>query len=151
MDIREDDLTHPAVVALLRDHVRRAGEASPACAVHAHDVERLKGPDITFWTVWEGEGLMGCGALKSLGTSHCEIKSMRTADAFLRRGVGAAVLEHILSEARSRGFSQISLETGNNEPFAAARALYRRFGFEDCPPFGDYVDDGFSMCMTRKL
>ncbi|MEZ5708528.1 MAG: GNAT family N-acetyltransferase [Blastomonas sp.] len=149
--IREDDLTGAAIIALLEYHLAEMIRHSPICSVHAMPVERLRGPDVTFWSVWDGDALAGCGALHEIDPDHGELKSMRAAPAFLRRGVGEAMLLHLMAEARLRGYSRLSLETGRPEPFHAAHALYRKHGFAKCPPFADYREDPFSMCMTRPL
>ena len=108
-------------------------------------------PDVTFWSAWVGEDLAGCGALKRLDDRRGEIKSMRVADAFLGRGVGRALLLFILDEARGRGMRSIWLETGSAEAFAPALHLYESAGFTRCAPFDDYVEDPFSIFMTREL
>lgn len=149
--IERDDLTREPVLALLREHLANMHELSPPGAVFAFDVERLRVPDVTFWTAWEGDALLGCGALKELPAGEGEIKSMRTPKAARRRGAGRALLEHILAEARARGYRRLSLETGSHPDFGAAHALYRRYGFADCGPFGDYQDNGFSVFMTLPL
>lgn len=151
MDLRPDDLTHPAVQALLEEHLRDMYSWSPPESVHALDLERLRGPDISFWTVWEGEELLGCGALKALSPTHGEVKSMRTARAHRGKGVAKRVLEHILDEARRRGYARLSLETGSQPGFEPARRLYARYGFVECPPYADYVLDPNSVFMTREL
>src|SRR5687768_11034770 len=110
MEIRVDDLSGPAIARLLREHVADAARHSPPETVHALDLEALRKPEITFWCVWDGGELMGCGALKDLGAGHGEIKSMRTADKHLRKGVAAALLAHILEAAKKRSFRRISLE-----------------------------------------
>ena len=151
LEIRADDATDPRVVELLREHLAQAARHSPPGSVHALDVEGLRAPDVTFFAAWKGGELAGVGALRELDPTHGELKSMRTADAFLRRGVASRLLEHLLATARARGYGRVSLETGGTDDFAAARALYARFGFEACAPFGSYVADGFSVCMTRPL
>ena len=151
MEIREDDLSGKEIRALLEMHLADAYTNSPPDSVHALDLSGLKAPEVTFWCVWNGDALMGCGALKILDEGHGEIKSMRTHPDHLRKGVGAAILTHIIEAARAHGCGRLSLETGNNEAYAPARTLYKRFGFKVCPPFADYVDDGFSLCMTRKI
>lgn len=151
LQIRIDDLTGDAIAELLRGHLASAVENSPEGAVHALDLTGLRSPDVTFWSAWFDDSLAGCGALRELTAEHAEIKSMRTADQHLRKGVGRSLLTHMIEVARSRGYRRLSLETGNTDGFAAARALYAAFGFERCPPFGDYVDDGFSICMTRTI
>lgn len=151
LTIRVDDLSGHEIATLLNSHLDAAIEHSPQGAVHALDLDGLRQPDVTLWSAWFGAELAGCGALRELSKKHGEIKSMRTTTRFLRRGVGAAVLAHMMKIARDRGYERLSLETGNTDDFAAARALYTKFGFLRCPPFGDYVDDGFSMCMTRLV
>ena len=152
MQIRRDDLTGPEIRALLEEHLRNMHELSPPESVHALDLDKLRRPDITFWTAWSDAGeLLGCGALRELSPRHGEIKSMRTPQALRRRGAGRALLEHIISEARSRAYERLSLETGSNAPFAAAQKLYESAGFRICPPFGDYVEDPHSVFMTRAL
>lgn len=151
MDIRPDDLTHPAVHALLEEHLADMHAWSPPGSVHALDLAGLRGPDISFWTVWEGETLLGCGALKQLAPDHAEIKSMRTARAHRGQGVGQAMLEHLLAEARRRGYARLSLETGSQPGFEPARRLYARYGFVECPPFADYTQDPNSVFMTLSL
>jgi putative acetyltransferase len=150
-DIREDDLTGPEVIALLREHLDAVTRISPPESVHALDLDGLRAPEVTFWSVWQRSALVGCGALKELDTRHGELKSMRTASSHLRTGVAAALVEHILQVARARGYARLSLETGSQQAFAPARALYARFGFEPCGPFADYIDDPNSVFMTREL
>ncbi|MCH6484436.1 GNAT family N-acetyltransferase [Pseudoxanthomonas sp. LH2527] len=151
MDIRLDDLRHPAVIALLQEHLDWMHRTSPPESVHALDLDALRGNDISFWAAWDGEALAGCGALRRLDAGHGEVKSMRTAQTHLRRGVAARMLDHILDEARHRGYRRLSLETGSMAYFAPARALYTRAGFVACAPFGDYVEDPNSVFMTRTL
>jgi putative acetyltransferase len=124
---------------------------SPPESVHALDLDGLRGPDVTFWSVWVKGEIAGCGALKRLDSDHGELKSMRVADAFLRRGIGRALLEHLLSEARARGFKRVWLETGSTEPFIPALRLYVSAGFVRCGPFNGYLDDPFSVFMTRAI
>jgi len=151
IEIRADDLSGPEVVALLQEHLESAALHSPPESVHALDLEGLRAPEVTFWSVWQRSELLGCGALKELDARHGEIKSMRTASSHLRRGIAAMLLEHILNVALERGYHRLSLETGSMEAFAPARALYARFGFELCEPFADYVHDPYSVFMTREL
>lgn len=151
MEIRIDDLKGPEVHELLREHLRSMRQHSPPESVHALDIEGLREPGITFWTVWEDEELLGCGALKELDPRHAEIKSMRTSSRHLRKGVAKTLLTHILEEARRRGYNRLSLETGSMEAFEPARRLYADFGFTYCEPFADYVEDPYSVFMTREL
>jgi putative acetyltransferase len=151
MDIRLDDLNGPEINKLLQEHLYSMTLHSPPESMHALDVEKLRNPDITFWTVWQDSELIGCGALKELDAAHGEIKSMRTASAHLRKGVATALLTHILEEARKRSYRRLSLETGSMEAFRPARSLYARFGFKPCIPFADYVEDPNSVFMTIEL
>jgi putative acetyltransferase len=151
MRIERDDLTHPDVVALIELHLRSAFENSPPGSVFALDVSGLRDPAVTLWTAWDGDALLGMGALKQLDPAHGELKSMRTAPAHLRRGVAAAMLDHLVAEGRRRGYARLSLETGNNAPFAPARALYERSGFTPCGSFADYTDESFSRYYAMML
>ena len=149
--IELDDLSRPEVHGLLREHLANMHELSPPESVHALDVSQLVGPDISFWTVWDGSELLGCGALKELDSKHGEVKSMRTPRALRRRGAGSAVLDHIIAEARARGYRRLSLETGSIDAFQPARSLYERFGFSYCGPFADYDLDPNCVFMTLEL
>ena len=149
--IVEDDLTGPEIRALLEVHFAGMLSNSPAGSCHFLDFEGLKGPGVTFWSIWDGGALMGCGALKQHDEALGEIKSMRTDEAHLRKGVGATMLGHIMTEARNRGLSRLSLETGSGPAFDPAHALYLAHGFEYCGPFADYKEDPFSRFMTLAL
>jgi putative acetyltransferase len=151
MQIIEDDLTGAQIRALLEEHFAGMLANSPKDSCHFLDFEGLNAPDVTFWSIWDGKALAGCGALKELDTEHGEIKSMRTHAGFLRKGVAATMLTHILSEARQRGYRRLSLETGSGEAFTPALRLYEAHGFQYCPPFGDYREDPFSRFMTSAL
>lgn len=151
MEIRVDDLSGREIAQLLQEHLRSMFLHSPPDSVHALDLEALRKPEITFWTVWHDSELLGCGALKELAAQHGEIKSMRTAAAHLRKGVAAGLMRHILGEAKRRPYRRLSLETGSGEAFAPAHSLYTRFGFQRCGPFADYVEDPYSVFMTREL
>jgi putative acetyltransferase len=151
LHIVPDDLTGPEILALLQLHLDDMHRWSPPESVHAMPAERLRQPDVTFFSAWDGETLAGCGAIKHLDASHGELKSMRVAPQYRGRGVGRAVLDRLLAEARARGYARVSLETGRPEPFQPAQRLYRANGFVECAPFADYVADDFSMCMTRTL
>ena len=148
MNIKIDDLTGSEIQALLQEHLDSMKLYSPPESIHALDLEALRKPEITFWTVWDNAELLGCGALKELDPQHGEIKSMRTAARHRRQGVATAMLTHILEEARQRGYKRLSLETGSNEAFAPARSLYAAFGFTYCDPFADYRLDPYSVFMT---
>ncbi|MBV8469690.1 MAG: GNAT family N-acetyltransferase [Burkholderiaceae bacterium] len=151
MHIELDDLSRPEIHALLEEHLRNMYELSPPECVFALDLDRLRQPDISFWSVWEGPQLLGCGALKELDGKHGEIKSMRTPKSTRRQGAGRAVLAHIIATARSRGYERLSLETGSVEAFRPAWQLYASAGFVECGPFGDYAADPFSKFMTLQL
>jgi len=151
MRIEVDDLSRPAVHALLQEHLANMYELSPPESVHALDLSKLRAPDITFWSVWDGATLVGCGALKQMSATEGEIKSMRTPKALRRRGAGRAVLEHIIAEAKRRGYRRLNLETGSQDGFVPARTLYESFGFTYCGPFGDYQPDPNSAFMTMEL
>jgi len=151
MLIRVDDLRGPEIAAMLEEHLDDMRAASPPESTHALDLDGLRRPDITFWTAWDGNVLVGCGALKELDPAHGEIKSMRTAATHRGRGVATAMLTRILEEAAGRGYRRLSLETGSGEFFAPARTLYAKFGFVPCPPFADYWDDPNSCFLTREL
>ncbi|KAF1721752.1 GNAT family N-acetyltransferase [Pseudoxanthomonas wuyuanensis] len=151
MLIRVDPLTGPEIAALLREHLQDMARHSPPESVHALDLDKLRQPDITFWSGWKEGDLAGCVALKQLDAGHGEIKSMRTAAAHLRSGVAAELMRHVLAQAGQRGYRRLSLETGSMPVFAPARALYARFGFVECAPFAGYVEDPYSVFMTRTL
>ena len=175
MNIEIDDLSRPAIHALLNEHLQSMRELSPPESIHALDLQKLRQPEITFWSAWEGPLLLGCGALKALEAhhghppdalrgqrrgehhnqhhdqGHGEIKSMRTPAALRRRGAGRAILAHIIDVARSRAYDRLSLETGAMQAFKPAQTLYQSFGFTFCGPFGDYVEDPNSVFMTLRL
>ncbi|MBZ0235028.1 MAG: GNAT family N-acetyltransferase [Deltaproteobacteria bacterium] len=146
-----DDLEGDAIRALVARHLRGMHEHSPPESVHALDLSRLRDPAVTFWSAWASNALAAMGALKQLDGARGEIKSMRVADAFLGRGVGRAMLEHIVAEARRRGMTSLWLETGSAPAFTPALRLYERAGFVRCGPFDDYVEDPFSIFMTMRI
>ena len=151
MHIEVDDLSRPQVHALLEEHLANMYELSPAEQVFALDLNKLRADDITFWTVWEEEELVGCGALKELTPTHGEIKSMRTRAAARGRGAGRAVLAHIISVAQQRGYKKLSLETGTHAAFELAHNLYRSKGFVMSGPFGSYLPNEHSVFMELQL
>jgi putative acetyltransferase len=151
MHLLIDDLTGPEIAALLEEHIEDMKSVSPPESKHALDLNSLRQPDITFWTIWEDNKLAGCGALKELDTQHGEIKSMRTARNFVRRGIASKVLSHIINEATKRGYKRLSLETGSMDYFKPAQKLYASFGFTPCEPFADYKLDPNSVFMTKEL
>ena len=151
MDIRVDDFSSPEIIGLLHEHLRSVALHSPPESVHALGPEALRNPDITFWSVWQHSELTGCGAIKELDSRHGEIKSMRTASSHLRKGAAARLMRHILEEAERRSYERLSLETGSMDAFAPARSLYASFGFKPCGPFANYVEDPYSVFMTREV
>ena len=151
MRIIEDDLSSAEVAALLGEHLEGMASHSPPESIHALDLPALRAPDVTFWTAWDNSELLGCGALKELDAQHGEIKSMRTANAYLRQGVATAILSHLIDESTRRSYSRLSLETGSGTAFAAAHSLYEKFGFRYCGPFGTYREDPFSRFMTLDV
>jgi putative acetyltransferase len=151
MKIEIDDLSRAAIHALLDEHLQNMRALSPPESVHALDLDKLRQPDITFWSIWDGSLLLGCGALKELDRTHGEIKSMRTPSAQRRRGAARAMLAHLIAVARARGYRRLSLETGAMDAFKPARQLYASAGFTYCGPFGEYVDDPNSVFMSMLL
>lgn len=145
-----DDLSGGQVKALIAEHLQGMAADSPPESIHALNLDGLKKPEITFWCAWEGDDLLGCGAIKELDPEHAELKSMRTASAHLRKGVAKTILAHIMEVATDRGYKRISLETGSMDSFIPARKLYEDFGFEYCEPFADYILDPNSTFMTKK-
>ena len=151
MRIEVDDLSRTAVHELLREHLANMYELSPPEQVFALDLSKLMSPDITFWTAWEEELLLGCGALKALSPIHGEIKSMRTPARLRGRGAGRAVLSRIIETARQRNYRLLSLETGSHPAFGAAQSLYKSAGFRDAGPFAGYKDNPHSVFMELRL
>jgi putative acetyltransferase len=147
LQIRLDDLGGPEIHALLQEHLEEMARHSPPESVHALDLTALKGAAVSFWTAWSDGRLVGCAALKALDGRQGEVKSMRTPSGLRRRGVGRALLLHIIDEARRRGYTDLWLETGSMPAFSPARTLYQSAGFALCPPFADYVDDPNSVFM----
>jgi putative acetyltransferase len=151
LQFRVDDLAGEPTRALITRHLAGMHANSPPESVHAFDIDQLRAPDVTFWSVWVGEELAGCGALKRLDARRGELKSMRVTDAFLGRGVGRALLEHLIAEARTRRMEGLWLETGSAAAFTPALRLYESAGFVRCGPFDGYTDDPFSVFMTRAI
>lgn len=151
MDIRAGGLDDPRVQQLLETHVARARAETGRGSAHALDLSGLRGSGIEFWTVWEHDQPLGMGALKDLGRGEFEVKSMYTTEHCRRRGVGSALLTHLIAICRTRGARRISLETGSWDYFRPAVALYRKHGFTECSPFADYVSDPNSVFMTLEL
>ena len=151
MQIRPDDLRGPAIVALLQAHLENSRRWSPPESIHALDLDALRTPDITFWTLWDQDELLACGALRELSPDAGEIKSMHTAEKHRGRGAGATMLRHIVAEAQRRHYRTLYLETGTPEGFRPAREMYRKAGFVECPPFGTYKPDPYSLYMRLAL
>ena len=151
MKIEIDDLSRPAIHALLNEHLQSMHALSPPGSVHALDLGKLRQPGIRFWTAWDGALLLGCAALKELDPQHGELKSMRTPSALRRRGAGRALLDHVIAVARARGYERLSLETGAMDAFKPAQTLYESVGFGYCQPFGPYADDPNSVFMSLRL
>lgn len=139
------DFDDPQVIDLLRLHLAGMQANSPAGSVYALDLSGLRRPDISFYVARDESGaVLGCGALRELSPHEGEIKSMRTHPDHLGKGVGKAVLSHLVDTARRRGYHRVSLETGTGAAFEAATGLYRAFGFEPGAPFGDYAPSDFN-------
>ena len=151
LSVRVDDLSGAEIQALVKRHLAGMHENSPPESVHAFDIDKLRQPGVTFWSGWVGDQIAVMGALKRLDETNGEIKSMRVADAFLGKGAGRAMLEHIVAEARAMGISTLWLETGSADAFVPALKLYESAGFDVCGPFGDYTLDPFSVFMKRVL
>jgi putative acetyltransferase len=151
LSIKADDLTGEAVRALIAFHLASMHRHSPPESVHALDVDRLRQPEVTFWSAWSGDALAGMGALKRIDDRQGEIKSMRVAEAFLGEGVGRAILDHIVAEAQAMGMTSLWLETGSAPAFVPAIRLYESAGFERCGPFEGYTADPFKIFMTRSI
>lgn len=151
MRIVEDDLSGDQITRLLGEHLDSMIRHSPAGSVHALGLDGLRAHDVTFWCAWQGDLLLGCCALREIDATHGELKSMRTAEEHRRKGVARAMLQHVVDECCSRGYTRLSLETGSGDAFLAADQLYRTFGFDYCGPFGEYDPDPFSRFMTLQL
>ena len=134
MHIRDDDLTGEKTIQLLQEHLDNMQQVTPPGSVHALDLSGLRAANVSFWSVWDGDTLLGCGALKELDKATGEVKSMRTKEAQRGRGVAKRMLEHIIRVATARGYTVLNLETGSQTAFLPARTLYARYGFEVCGP-----------------
>jgi putative acetyltransferase len=149
--IERDDVTRPQVLALLEEHLRNMYEITPPDKVFAFDAGKLRAPDVTLWTAWRGDVLVGCAALKELSATEGEIKSMRTPATQRRTGAGRALLNHVIEVARARGYRALYLETGCQPEFLPAQTLYASAGFTRCGPFADYRENGNSVFMSLSL
>ena len=150
-EIKPDDLSGQQIRDLLERHLDEMSAASPPESVHALDLDGLRAPNISFWSIWENDQLLGCGALKELDQTHAEIKSMHVHTTARGKGVADKMLNYILDAASKRRYERLSLETGSMAEFAPARKLYEKYGFTLCPVFGDYQPDVNSICMTKEL
>jgi putative acetyltransferase len=151
MDIRLDDLYGSATRELVRLHLEGMHANSPPSRAFALGLADLQGPAVMLWSAWAGEEILGMGALKRLDAWSGEVKSMRTHPNHLRRGVASALLEHIITEARTRGYHRLSLETGSGPAFEPALTLYRRRGFVDGEPFGEYTPSDFNQFLHLRI
>ncbi|HET9058743.1 MAG TPA: GNAT family N-acetyltransferase [Acidimicrobiales bacterium] len=151
LEIGIDDPGASDIVALVQAHLAEMHGQSPLEHVHAMEPEALRADGVQFYSARCAGELVAIGALKLVGPGHVEIKSMRTADRWRRRGAGACMLAHLLEVARAQGYKRVSLETGTKEYFAPARALYAKAGFVPCAPFASYTDNPYSVCMTMEL
>jgi putative acetyltransferase len=151
MEIRLDDLSDPRIEAFLDEHLEDMRSVSPPESKHALDLAGLKSPQVSFWSMWDEQLLVACGALKQLDDAHAEIKSMRVSTAQRGRGLASQLLSYMLEEAVSRGYRRVSLETGSMAFFEPARMLYKSFGFKDCAPFSSYTEDPHSVFMSLDI
>ncbi len=151
VEIRDGDLTKPDVLALLQTHADLMLSVSPPGSCHFLPAEGLAREEITFWEMHDDGVLVGCGALQALGDNQGEIKSMHVREDRRGRGLSRVMLEHILNEARARGYSKLNLETGSVAAFEPARGLYEAYGFNRCGPFGSYSEDPHSTFMSLDL
>ncbi|CAG9296470.1 GNAT family N-acetyltransferase [Celerinatantimonas diazotrophica] len=151
MEIKLDDLSNGEVIRLLEEHLADMYANSPPESVHALDPDALKSPEVTFFSAWQGEQLLGCLAIKHLSAQHIELKSMRTSNSARQSGVATHLLTHALNVAIEKGYQKVSLETGSQDFFLPARNLYKKFGFGYCGPFAEYKEDPYSRFMSREL
>lgn len=151
MKIRIDDLSDPRIETFLHEHIEEMKSISPPESKHALDIESLRKPDITFWSAWQKEELVGCGALKELDSSHAEIKSMRVSQKHRGNKLASMLLSHIVAEAMAKEYQKLSLETGSMAFFEPARKLYEKYGFKPCAPFADYKEDPNSVFLSLDL
>jgi putative acetyltransferase len=151
VEIKNDNLSGPEIQSLLEEHLKFMYAVSPPESVHALNLEELRQPEITFWSAWEDGDLMGCGALKALGPTEGEIKSVNTVIRHRRKGVANRIMDHIITTARKSGYKRLYLETGSEPKFSPARRLYASLGFSICAPFADYNNDPLSTFMTLEL
>ncbi len=147
----EGNFDNSEVNNLLKKHFIELRSVSPAGSTHVLDIDGLKDPSIKFWSLWESNKLVGCGALKFLEKNHGEFKSIRVADEFKKKGIGERIINHLIEEAKKLKISKLSIETGAGDFFLPARNLFSKFGFKSCPPFAHYKDDPNSCYYTLDL
>ncbi len=147
----EGNFDHPEVNELLKKHFVELRDASPKGSTHVLDIKGLQVPSIKFWSLWENNQLMGCGALKFLDKEHGEFKSIRIKDNFREKGNGIKVINHLINEAKKLKIKRLSIETGAGKFFAPARKLFDNCGFKPCKPFAHYKDDINSLYLSKLL
>ena len=147
----EGNFDNSEVNNLLKKHFIELRSVSPAGSTHVLDIEGLKDPSIKFWSLWENNKLVGCGALKFLEKNHGEFKSIRVADEFKKKGIGERIINHLIEEAKKLKISKLSIETGAGDFFLPARNLFSKFGFKKCAPFAHYKDDPNSCYYTLDI
>ena len=147
----EGNFDNSEVNDLLKKHFAELKSVSPTGSTHVLDIDGLKDPSIKFWSLWENNKLIGCGALKFLEKNHGEFKSIRVANEFRKKGIGERIIEHLIEEAKKLEISKLSIETGAGEFFLPARKLFSKFGFKLCPPFAHYKEDPHSCYYTLNL
>ena len=150
-EVRPDSPENPKVRRLLEAHLAFAAETSPPEHVHALEIPQLIEDHVSFYSIRVDGQVLGVGAIQEIDPDHGELKSIHTAEAARGRGIGRAMVDHLLQVARSQGYTRVSLETGSMEEFRPSRILYEKMGFEVCPPFGKYWENEYSTCMTLEL
>lgn len=151
IEIKLDDLSGEPIKKLLETHLKNAALHSPEDAIFALDIKALKAPEISFWSAWQDDQILACGAIKMLDQEHGEIKSMHTLEKARGKGIGNQLVCHILQQAKGKNIKRLSLETGTAEAYYPAHRLYKRHGFEQCRPFADYQESIHSLYMTKIL
>ncbi len=147
----ENNFDHPEVNSLLTKHFIELRSVSPEGSAHVLDIPGLKIPSIKFWSLWDNDQLIGCGALKFLSEEHGEFKSIRVDDKHRKKGMGEKIISHLIYQAKKIGIKKLSIETGAGDFFLPARKLFSKFGFKKCPPFAHYKDDPNSCYYTLNL